>query len=412
MRKRVGLKFLSTPFGVRSLSESVSYCNRCGMCAPVCPVYQQNPQESNSPRGRNQALRLLLEGKLQIRHDRKALEKLAFSCTLCGRCMQACPGKIPTVQHMLELRRRLNKRVLPATLRGVLRLRADSPMVFLFLVRTGLLLKRVRLLELFSWIPGFKWVHRVNKLLPSRTLPAFTAPAVEKPALIYVPSLEAEFLMPALAQKTYQLATKKKRVTLWHNASSGLYEYVYGDIRRAQKIMRELMARHARTGNGKLPILTDSINVYLFWQKAPQLFTGFPVLQEKARQFALCVQFVTEYMPNRSFKKKKQDSTVLLENNSLFTCEGKPLVQAAQILCTHFKKNFVQCGYKQAGVPPFGYGFTRSADSRLFVEAVRTAASRQAQQVFVLDGLTALELEVWLRRFYPTARAHHIVQLG
>ncbi len=412
MGKQGGLKWLMTPFGVRSLLESVSYCNRCGMCAAVCPVYQQYPQESNSPRGRNQAVRLLLEGKLKVTRDRRALSRLAFSCTLCGKCTQACPGKIPTAEHILQLRRRLNQRVLPVVLSGLLRLRADQPRVFLWLIRGGLLLKRLHLLWGIAWVPGFNWVYRINELLSEPSFPVFVTPAAEKPTLIYVPSLEAEFLMPALAQKTYQLATKKKQACVWQNTSSGLYEYVYGDMRRAKKIMRGLIARHARTGNGKLPVLTDSINVYLFWQRVPQLFEGLPGWQAKARHFAKCVRFVTDYMPKKVALKPTDMRPVLLANSSLFTCEGEPFVQTEEILRTHFKKNFVQCGYEQAGVPPFGYGFTKPADFRPFIVAVQTLAKHQAHQVFVLDGLAALELKVWLRRFYPTARVRHIIQLG
>lgn len=412
MTKYTGLQALHTPFGVRSITQSVAYCNRCGMCASVCPSYQKAPQESNSPRGRNQALRLLLEGKLKIQRDRRALEGLAFSCTLCGRCTQVCPGKIPTAQHMLELRRRLHTRALPRTLQQLMRWRQTIPWFFSGLVKGGVFLKRLGVGRFVSFIPGWGWIRRVDDLLPVRSECPFRPQPVKRPTLIYVPSLEAEFLLPQLAHKTYDVAAKKHRVTVWKNVSSGLFEYVYGDVRRAQKIMRGIITRHAHTGNGKMPLLTDSVNVFLFWKQAPQLFEGFPAWQAKAQQFVACVRFVTDYLPKKLRRVRAMNGSILEISSSLFACEGEPFTQATQILQTHFKKNFVQCGYKQAGVPPFGYGFVRPQDSCWLIEAVRTVASHQAQQVFVLDGLAALELENGLRQFYPTAQVCHIVQLG
>ena len=82
---------LQTPLGMRNVYDSVCFCNRCGMCAPVCPAYEAEPKESTSPRARNQALRLLLEGKIRAKQNRSTLEKLVTSCTLCGRCEQVCP---------------------------------------------------------------------------------------------------------------------------------------------------------------------------------------------------------------------------------------------------------------------------------------------------------------------------------
>ena len=45
----------------RTVYESVCFCNRCNMCAQSCPTYRLTQDESQSPRGRYQILRLLLE---------------------------------------------------------------------------------------------------------------------------------------------------------------------------------------------------------------------------------------------------------------------------------------------------------------------------------------------------------------
>ena len=76
---------LETPFGARTVYDSVSYCNRCGSCQQACPTYLLTLQETFSPRGRNQLVRLAAEGKLNLTRNRRQAEETLNSCLLCGR---------------------------------------------------------------------------------------------------------------------------------------------------------------------------------------------------------------------------------------------------------------------------------------------------------------------------------------
>ena len=102
---------LYTPFGPRTLYNSAAYCTRCGSCMQACPLYQLTAQETYSPRGRNQLLRLALEQKINPNAQDPVLLELLQTCTLCGRCTQVCPGRVPTAEHVLEMRRALNLQV-------------------------------------------------------------------------------------------------------------------------------------------------------------------------------------------------------------------------------------------------------------------------------------------------------------
>lgn len=204
------LRTLHTPFGPRAVYDSASFCTRCGSCQQACPTYVLTAEETFSPRGRNQAVRLAAEGKLNPAQNKELLSRLVNSCLLCGRCTQACAGKIPTAEHMLELRRTLNGRALPALLHTLLSWRSRRPGLFRFIVRAGLALRRagaVRLLRLMGLtrLPGLTWINHADDILPART-PAFAKrlrqaqipAAPQDPALIYLPSLEAEFLCRTL----------------------------------------------------------------------------------------------------------------------------------------------------------------------------------------------------------------------
>lgn len=407
------LTLLQTPLQTRPVYDSVCFCNRCGMCAPVCPAYIADPKESNSPRARNQALRLFLEGKIKPKNNLKAWENLVASCSLCGRCEQVCPGRIPTAQHVLELRRRLNLHLLPPTLFRLLRLRETAPKLFYVLIYTGLFLRRTGLLHVLAFTADFAWLKHALEILPARSPVPFRAEDKARPTLIYLPSLEAQFLLPGLAQKTYQLAAKKHRVCVWHNTACGLFEYVYGDVQRARKLVRALITRHEKTGNGKLPVLTDSIDVCQFLKQVPQLFSGFPAWEKKAKRFAQHIWFVTDVLPKKPSGTKQWQKPVLLMSGMLPGFQD-PVQQAVlQTLQTLFTKNLVQCEYKDACTAPGGYGFINGSRAQTYnVQAVRTVAQYQIRSVVVLSGLTQLETDFYLRRFYPAARAHHIAELN
>lgn len=404
---------LQTPLGVRGVYDSACFCNRCGMCAPVCPAYAADPKESNSPRARNQALRLLLEGKLKPKKNLKELEELVTSCTLCGRCEAVCPGQIPTSQHVLELRRRLNLHLLPPTLFRLLRWRETAPRLFYALVRTGLFLRHSGVLHVLACATDFAWLKYVLEILPARIPASFYVEDKTRPTLIYLPSLEAEFLLPDVANSTYQLAAKKHRVCVWNNTACGLFEYVYGDVQRARKLVRALIVRRGKTGNGKLPVLTDSIDVYQFLKQAPQLFTGFDVWEEKATRFAQSVKFVTDVLPKKPAGVKQWQKPVMLMPSALLGVPNSTQQAILQTLQTLFTKNLVQCGYKDACTAPGGYGFIKGSRAQMYnVQAVRTAAQFQIKSVAVLSGLAELETNFYLRRFYPAAQAHHIAKLN
>lgn len=419
------LKELDTPFGPRAVYDSVSFCNRCGSCQQACPTYLFTSQETFSPRGRNQLVRLITEGKLKLTDENRTLAEQALNtCLLCGRCTQACAGKIPTAEHMLELRRTLRSQPLPRLLFKLLSCRASHPHTFARLVRTGLWLRRIGLLRVaracgLTHLPGLNWLNHADDILPA--YPARSdrdawrealADHPSDPTLLYLPSLEAEFLMPPLALSVLQLARQKHRPFVLANVSSGLFTYVYGDLRQSRRQLRRLILRHGAVQNGTLPLLTDNVDVYLFLRRAPQLFAPWPRWQKKARQFAKHVVFVTDFLPAKALSAGKS-ARVRLDSGALFAREGTPFEQARKILKTHFKKNFVECLYKDADVPAFGYNFVRgNLGEKICMSAVRSIARTQTGTVFTLSGLSALELSFYLKRFYPHAQADHLARLN
>ena len=73
----------------------VSRCHGCGLCAMVCPVYQQGGNVMMTPHGLAKASQY--NGRPQ-RDD-------VFACMLCGACSPLCPQDIDLMQMLVAMRR-------------------------------------------------------------------------------------------------------------------------------------------------------------------------------------------------------------------------------------------------------------------------------------------------------------------
>lgn len=410
------LKQLQTPFGFRDIYDSILFCNRCGICMQSCPIYKLSPQETNSPRGRNQAARLVLEGKLKIKEP--LVQGSLNACTLCGRCTQVCAAKIPTAQHILEMHRTLHKRRLPWSLKFFLSLQGKHPRVFKGLVQLAKIL--YPFWKLLAWFPGLHWISlvktRIGKKPTSlqRTLAKNNISAASSnPAFIYIPSLEAEFLQPEIAVSSLKVLNRCGQTICWFNTPTGLFEYIYGNLRHSRRILRQLLRQHRQLANGTLPLVTDSLDVYHFLKLAAQLFSQHEQLKTQAALFADHVHFITEFFPEKHALSTAFPTPVHLDAGALFSRESGPILQSFSLLKTLFEQNFVECEYTPFDTPTYGYAFTvGNQQERILLELVKQLAQKQVKTVFTFSGLCALELNDALRRFYPAAKAHHIVTIA
>ena len=93
-------------------------CIQCGFCRNVCPVFEQNPWESASPRGKLFYIKQLLQkGSADIDED---FVKRIFQCTLCVRCQQGCQTNIDMMGVWQAVRAELgNKGLLPKPIQGI-----------------------------------------------------------------------------------------------------------------------------------------------------------------------------------------------------------------------------------------------------------------------------------------------------
>ena len=77
---------------IGKFERDTEQCMKCGFCSYVCPVYQEEKIESGVARGKNELVKRLLSGELQMSRD---LADRLYKCTSCGACTESCPAKAP-----------------------------------------------------------------------------------------------------------------------------------------------------------------------------------------------------------------------------------------------------------------------------------------------------------------------------
>ena len=92
---------------LQKAQRTVSQCDRCGACLPVCPLFGVRDIESSSARGKNTLTRALAGGVIEPKAD--VLAAVDF-CLLCRTCVETCPNRVATDEAMVDVRQYLVNR--------------------------------------------------------------------------------------------------------------------------------------------------------------------------------------------------------------------------------------------------------------------------------------------------------------
>ncbi|WP_455368145.1 (Fe-S)-binding protein [[Eubacterium] cellulosolvens] len=89
---------------INDFKEDVQKCMRCGFCVALCPVEEFMGFESNTPRGRMQTIKALINGEMKAN---EYLMKRIYNCSLCGYCLWRCPPGVKTTDAIKAARKYL-----------------------------------------------------------------------------------------------------------------------------------------------------------------------------------------------------------------------------------------------------------------------------------------------------------------
>ena len=86
---------------IEKIQSDTEQCMKCGFCTFVCPVYQEERIESGVARGKNELVKGLLNGDLEL--NRELADRL-YKCTACMACTETCPAKAPIPRIVVAAR--------------------------------------------------------------------------------------------------------------------------------------------------------------------------------------------------------------------------------------------------------------------------------------------------------------------
>lgn len=409
---------LLTDLGERTTYDAVSQCSRCGYCEQACPTYVATGEETKSPRGRNQIVRLMLEGKLD--DPAAALESLS-TCLTCGACTTACYAKVPVADLVLEGRRMLRPEAhwLVKQVTGLL---VESPRAFALLLKLGFVAKRLGLSKLGRpvlrsiGLPVLAAMDEHTDEAPLRNLDDLVKrrPAPAAPAYQYFAPCGPRYLYPRVGVATMEaLDALKGPGAYLDNPCCGLLAHNYGDLEDARRLAR-LNIEHGEK-KGVEAIVGDCSSCVAHLKSYPQLFLkpGDASWRRRAEAFSERVKDAIEVYGEHAEKLPAaaaegvettyHDSCRAINGQGLKSQPRAAARRAAGASFCEMAGSDACCG----GAGAFGFTHERLSDDLLKTK-VGNVAGVQAGVVLTSSTSCLIQLARGLRKYYPEAKALHL----
>jgi glycolate oxidase iron-sulfur subunit len=409
---------LLTDLGERSTEDAAAQCSRCGYCEQACPTYVATGREAQSPRGRNQIVRLMLEGKLD---DPKAAEEALSTCLLCGACVTACYAKVAVPDIVLEGRRALRGKT-HWLVRAVTRLMITSPRAVGALLKIGYLLKRMGLsaaarpLLRAIGLPVLAAMDEHVQEAPLRLLDGELASlrrTGEGDNWNYFAPCGPRYLYPRVGTATWKVLTKLKGPGKYlENSCCGLLANNYGDIEAARTLARINIENAEKFGAA--PVVGDCSSCVAFLKTYPQLFLmpSDAEWRERAERFSARVRDAIEVYGEAAAglprspedgKATYHDSCRALNGQGLKDQPRRAVKAAAGENFCEMAGADVCCG----GAGAFAFVHEELSDDVLR-RKVGNAAAAQARVIVTSSTSCLIQLARGLRKYYPDARVVHL----
>ncbi len=410
---------LLTDLGERSTYDAVSQCSRCGYCEQSCPTYLATGDESKSPRGRNQLLRQLIEGKLV---DKASAEEAFSSCLLCGACQTACYARVPVPDLALEGRRLLRGPAHPL-IRLVTRWQVQRPTLLRWALKLGFVLKRLGISALgrpFLRLVGLPVLAAMDEHVDDSPLEfadekLARRPQAAAPAWLYFPPCGPRYLHTDVADATWDALTALLGPGAMLKAGCcGLLAHNYGELADARVQARALI--EAAEAAGDAPIVGDCSSCVAHLKAYPQLFLKAEdaAWRGRATAFAARVRDVLEiYKDKAPTLPLGPEGGVVTWHDSCRALNGSVLKEGARpalkSLCPEGFRELPGAGECCGGAGAYAFVHDQLSDEVLR-RKIGSIAGVQAQLVLASSTSCLIQLARGLKRYYPEAKALHISQ--
>ena len=262
--------------------DQVAQCSRCGFCQPTCLTYLISGKEGEVARGRNQLVRAIIEGRMELTKDMK--EPL-FQCLMCNACYTNCFPKIKTDRVIAQARhaliRNFGQPILQRFIFQSLLRRPEALGRYIKLAgfgkRSGLS-GMVQALRLLGWYG--KNIANAEGLLASipnsflreRISGLNLQPEKPRGKLAYFVGCGINFAHPEVGLATLELMLLRGfSVEVLANYCCGLPAYAYGDLDSVQWFAKENLSILAATDADY--IITDCASCTSFLKEYAELLS-------------------------------------------------------------------------------------------------------------------------------------------
>ncbi|MEK7744165.1 MAG: (Fe-S)-binding protein [Elusimicrobiota bacterium] len=411
---------LRTALGERSDQDAVSQCSRCGYCEQVCPTYAATSRESFSPRGRNQIVRSLLEGKLA---DTASAQEALDTCLLCGAGQTACPAHVPTADLVLEGRRLLAGSQPGRSARIADFLLVKRPELLRALLKAAFAMKRWGLFSLASKLGLFKllgWrgLEEAGKFFNPPQ--AFLRERLRKDAepagsggtaWSYFAACGTDFLFPAVGLATLKvLRGVLGRGAFLDAGCCGLASYNYGSLESARALARALIERWEAAGS-RSPLVGDCSSCVSFLKSYPQLFLADPAWLLRAERFSAAVRDIVECVPPAKLASGVLDGTIAMQESCRARHGQEIGGRSRKTLDAATRRTCASAGDACCGGAGLFAVRNPELSEELLLSKTAALAAAQADTVAVSSTSCLLQLERGLKKYYPEAKVVHWSEL-
>ncbi|MBI4656132.1 MAG: (Fe-S)-binding protein [Elusimicrobia bacterium] len=435
IEKESHLESLLTDLGERNLYDAVSQCNRCGYCETACPTYACTWRETISARGRNQAVRMLIEGK--IKNAAETAESV-FTCLLCGACSSVCYAKVPTPDNVLEARRNAISRNKNSLVSAGMRMLLENPGIFEVWLKIAYVLKNLGASKIVSGLqiyemaglPELDAVQQIVRKVPltflNETLRKDTALSAEKTknaAWAYFAACGPNYLFPKVGTSTVKLLKRFMGNGIFaDNFCCGLLAYNYESLKNAREFAKQNIRKfeELKKNNPDVVLVGDCASCVSFMKTYEQLFTGDEGWRQRALEFSKSVKDILEVIKPEQiplnppllkgdtggFKKDfiitYHDSCKACHGQNIRTEPRKVIKKLAGADFREMDESDWCCGGAGA------FAFThKELSSQILQRKIRNIACSQADIVAVGATSCLLHINHGLRMLYPRAKAVH-----
>lgn len=269
--------------------DDALHCNRCGFCTSFCPTYLATGDESLSPRGRNQAWRAFLEGRLDPADGRRAFD----TCLLCGVCTSVCFAEVPTAKLMAAAREKAHDALGRAPLATfVLRVLLPRPRLFEAALKVLYMGKRLgvsRFLNrrgLLGWIhPRLAAAEDLVETPPRRFLRGELPPAPPAAEVVQFLACGPNCVSPEIGRATARLLkVQGVKAGAADNVCCGLPGISLGDREAARRLTRINIERLEKHPDAV--VLVDDSSCAATVKEWPTLFEDDPAWKARATAVA------------------------------------------------------------------------------------------------------------------------------